>query len=145
EEVSHMLFGDGVGYSSLFATHPPLLARIQALDPSFKPDDMQALRARFAASPPSGLDEDLAMGFAADGRASMPEAGNEVSIAAERVAGQVAEPASDDFQRAGGILAALPAPLRRAAESRELAMPLVMSLLLDGDDGVRQAQLAAIA
>ena len=145
EEVSHMLFGDGVGYSSLFATHPPLLERIKALDPSFRPEDVTALRQQYAVSPPSGLDEDLAMGFSADGRSAMPAAGNEVSIAAERVADQVAEPASDDFQRAGGILAALPAPLRRAAESRELAMPLVMSLLLDGDDGIRQKQLAAIA
>src|SRR5205814_9708862 len=25
EEVSHMLFGDGIGYSALFATHPPLV------------------------------------------------------------------------------------------------------------------------
>ncbi|MCB1560836.1 MAG: M48 family metalloprotease, partial [Xanthomonadales bacterium] len=145
EEVSHMLFGDGVGYSSLFATHPPLLARIQALDPGFKPDDVTSLRQQFAAAPPSGLDEDLAMGFAADGRTSMPHLGDEVSIAAERVADQVAEPAVDDFQRAGGIVAALPAPLRRAAESREQAMPLVMSLLLDGDDGIRERQLAAIA
>ena len=31
-----MLFGDGVGFSGLFATHPPLLERIQALEPSFK-------------------------------------------------------------------------------------------------------------
>src|SRR5689334_7024598 len=28
EEVAHMLFGDGVGYSALFATHPPLKQRI---------------------------------------------------------------------------------------------------------------------
>src|SRR5581483_11819575 len=35
EEVAHMLFGDGVGYSALFATHPPLHTRIKALDPRF--------------------------------------------------------------------------------------------------------------
>ena len=35
EEVSHMLFGDGTGLRGLFATHPPLLQRIQALEPSF--------------------------------------------------------------------------------------------------------------
>jgi Zn-dependent protease with chaperone function len=38
EEVAHMLFGDGVGYSALFATHPPLLDRIRRLDPSFRND-----------------------------------------------------------------------------------------------------------
>ncbi|MGH3681495.1 MAG: M48 family metallopeptidase, partial [Natronosporangium sp.] len=30
EDVSHMLFGSGKGLSGLFATHPPLLKRIQA-------------------------------------------------------------------------------------------------------------------
>src|SRR3546814_5956573 len=33
EEISHMLFGDGIGFSGLFATHPPILKRIQALEP----------------------------------------------------------------------------------------------------------------
>src|SRR5690606_8913692 len=35
EEVSHMLFARGLRRSSLFATHPPLVERIRALDPSF--------------------------------------------------------------------------------------------------------------
>ena len=35
EEVSHMLFGDGVGFRGLFATHPPLVERIQELEPQF--------------------------------------------------------------------------------------------------------------
>ena len=35
EEVSHMLFGEGAPVSSLFATHPPLIERIRALDPTF--------------------------------------------------------------------------------------------------------------
>jgi Zn-dependent protease with chaperone function len=43
EEVSHMLFGDGVGYSRLFATHPPLMDRIQRLDPGFQPEQLQEL------------------------------------------------------------------------------------------------------
>ncbi len=38
QEVSHMLFGEGGrSFSQLFATHPPLLKRIAALDPAFQP------------------------------------------------------------------------------------------------------------
>ena len=37
EEVAHMLFGDGVGYSALFATHPKIEQRIRRLDPAFDP------------------------------------------------------------------------------------------------------------
>jgi Zn-dependent protease with chaperone function len=40
EEVSHMLFGDGIGRTNLFATHPPLEARIRALEPGFKMADL---------------------------------------------------------------------------------------------------------
>jgi Zn-dependent protease with chaperone function len=43
EEISHMLFGDGVGYSRLFATHPPLNDRIQRLDPEFDPGQLPYL------------------------------------------------------------------------------------------------------
>ena len=43
EEVSHMLFGDGVGFHGLFATHPPLIERIQELEPSFRPQNLEAL------------------------------------------------------------------------------------------------------
>jgi Zn-dependent protease with chaperone function len=39
EEVSHMLFGTGSRLSGLFATHPPLTDRIQALDPGFRAAD----------------------------------------------------------------------------------------------------------
>ena len=47
EEVAHMLFGDGVGYSALFATHPPLQLRIKAIDPAFDPAELDAdLRSR---------------------------------------------------------------------------------------------------
>ena len=40
EEVAHMLFGRGrPSYRGFFATHPPLVDRIRALEPSFDPGD----------------------------------------------------------------------------------------------------------
>jgi Zn-dependent protease with chaperone function len=41
DEVRHMLFGDAE-MSSLFATHPPIVERIQALEPGFKPEELDA-------------------------------------------------------------------------------------------------------
>ncbi|HVP70770.1 MAG TPA: M48 family metallopeptidase, partial [Gemmatimonadaceae bacterium] len=41
EEVAHMLFERSSGaFSGWFATHPPLIERIKALDPSFDPRDL---------------------------------------------------------------------------------------------------------
>ncbi|HLI17737.1 MAG TPA: M48 family metallopeptidase, partial [Rhodanobacteraceae bacterium] len=41
DEVRHMLFGDAEA-SSLFATHPPIIERIKALEPGFKPEELDA-------------------------------------------------------------------------------------------------------
>jgi Zn-dependent protease with chaperone function len=43
DEVAHMLFAPGM--ARLFATHPPLVARIRALDPSFNEQEFAAVRA----------------------------------------------------------------------------------------------------
>jgi len=149
EEVSHMLFGDGIGYSSLFATHPPLLQRIQALDKSFKPEQLGELAKRWSKAPPRGLDEDLALGLTEDRRAAngppLPQRRAELSVEPEEVADQVGAPASDDFRRAGAIGAAVPAALREAAQRPSEAMGLVLALLLDADEGIRGRQLAEIA
>jgi len=41
DEVRHMLFGDAEA-SSWFATHPPIIERIKALEPGFKPEELDA-------------------------------------------------------------------------------------------------------
>jgi len=41
DEVRHMLFGDAEA-SSWFATHPPITERIKALEPGFKPEELDA-------------------------------------------------------------------------------------------------------
>src|SRR5690606_5285376 len=73
EEVSHMLFGDGTGLRGLFATHPPVLQRIQALEPSFRAESLERLKAQWLTVPPSGLEEDVQMGLAGPGHGSLPQ------------------------------------------------------------------------
>jgi Zn-dependent protease with chaperone function len=51
EELAHMLFGDGVGYSPVFATHPPVPARILALEPQGPPPPQAPPAAPAAAAP----------------------------------------------------------------------------------------------
>jgi len=147
EEVSHMLFGDGVGYSSLFATHPPLLDRIQALDKHFKPAQLGELARKWAKQMPRGLEEDLALGLTEGSRgagASLPAQRAELAVDARAVSAQVGAPAADDFRRAGAIGMALPEALREAAQRPSDAMALVLALLLDAGDAVRGRQLETI-
>jgi Zn-dependent protease with chaperone function len=145
EEVSHMLFGDGVGYSSLFATHPPLFERIQALDKSFRPETFGELARQWSQHPPVGMEEDLALGLSGDSPRRLPAQQAQLKISPEAVAAQVGAPANDDYQRAGALSDALPDTLREAASMPSHAMGVVLALLVDGDAAIRARQLAEIA
>ncbi|WP_454829276.1 M48 family metallopeptidase [Pseudoxanthomonas wuyuanensis] len=139
EEVSHMLFGEGVAFSSLFATHPPLIERIRKLDPLFNPQQLQELSRRWSVAPPNGLQEDIAMGFAAAQSSSrtsskpppLPAAMHSLDITPPMVAAQVATPAQDDYCRAHSLVETLTPELRALARQRDQAMPLLLALLLD--------------
>jgi Zn-dependent protease with chaperone function len=145
EEVSHMLFGDGVGFSSLFATHPPLLERIRALEPGFRDEQLERMRAEWRAAPPDGLREDIALGLADASARPLPGAREQVRVSPPQVAAQVAMPASDDYRRADAIVDAIPDALRDLARDREAVMPLLLALLLAEADDVLEAQRGVIA
>lgn len=144
EEASHMLFGDGVGFSGLFATHPPILERIQALEPGFRSEQLERMRSQWALAPPSGLQEDRMMGL--DVHAGvLPARDGQFDVTPPMVSAQVGSPAADDYRRADAIAHAMPEALRTLARSREAVLPLVLALLLDGDATIRGHQRAEIA
>ncbi len=150
EEVSHMLFGDGLGFSSWFATHPPILDRIKAIEPGFDPGAFDAVKARWALQPPVALEEDLALGFAADGSRLggtqvLRAAQEAVPVSASSVAAQVGSPADDDIVCAGSIGLVLSEDLRALARRQDCAIALVLALLLDREPGLRARQLQEIA
>lgn len=138
EEISHMLFEDGVGLRGWMATHPPLLARIQALRPGFKADAFGQAVARRQLSKVSGLDEDHALALAA--APALPPAAATIRVSAPAIAEALGEWRPDDVQRAQAITAALPGVLERAARDREEAMPLLFGLLFAEETAVQQKQ-----
>jgi len=153
EEVSHMLFGEGLsmsGTSSLFATHPPLLQRIRLLDPSFNEQQLQQLSARWMASPPDGMQEDLALGLAGSTPSPrapsprtpppLPPPSRQIDVTPPMVVAQVGTPAEDDYRRAGSIVGSLPPELRALAMQRESVMPLLLGLLIDGNPAIAANQ-----
>jgi hypothetical protein len=140
EEVSHMLFGEGLKLSSLMATHPPLLDRIKALDPSFKPGALTELSARWAMQPPVGLDEDAALGLNSVAGNQLPAAHSQVAITPPGVIAQVGAPQADDYRRAGSINEAIPEVLQRAARHQSDVVPMLLGLLHAPPGSVRDAQ-----
>jgi Zn-dependent protease with chaperone function len=144
EEVSHMLFGDGSGLSGLFATHPPLLQRIQALEPSFDASQLDTLSRRWMQRTPHGLEEDRALGLDVHA-GSLTLASASLLLEPSAVSAQVAQPEANDYRRADAIVAAIPDTLHAQAVSRESAMPLLLALLLDSDPTIRSLQVEEIA
>jgi Zn-dependent protease with chaperone function len=150
EEVSHMLFGEGIGLSSLMSTHPPILERIRALDPGFDPKALAELKTRWSRKPPSGLAEDRAMGLvegvqlAAAATAALPASATEVALAPQRVVAHAGQPQRNDYAQAGRLRDAIPDLLRDAAHNHDDAVAVVLALLLDADPAIRGRQFGAI-
>ncbi|AVP99013.1 peptidase M48 Ste24p [Ahniella affigens] len=155
EDVSHMLFSDGIGFSGLFATHPPLLERIQRLDKTFDPRqfadihkhwsnkvDVLALDATTPSHSALGLTAATPMlrGAVAPG---LPGAHAQVRVEAKAVAGQVGNPAADDYRAADQLHTHLPDSLKQIARRPEQAETLLLALLIDPEH--RQPQFRAIA
>lgn len=150
EEVSHMLFGEGLNFSNMFATHPPILERIRAIEPSFDPGQLSQLMARWAVQPPRAEDEDRALGFAPDGHRldappPLPQVDAALAISAATIADQIGTPDADDFRRADTIIDQLSDELRTQARDHEHSVAVVLALLLSTDPQQRQTQLTTIA
>jgi Zn-dependent protease with chaperone function len=144
EDVSHMLFGSGKGFAGLFATHPPLARRIQALDPSFDPAELRQLAQRWSSAPPSGLAEDRALGLTG-GAGTLPAPDSRVAAVPGTVASHVGAPAGAAYRSATTILDQIPEGLRDRAHHDDTVVPLVFGLLLSGQHEVRVKQHAALA
>ena len=150
EEVAHMLFERGSGaFGGWFATHPPLIERIRALDPSFNPRDLpkpeplpgpgaalSALQAIEAARAEGGFEAAARTAAAVNAAlAAMPSADDPVR---ER-AGQIAAPAVGSALRDG-----VPAAIQQAARATDSSLLLILALVIAPDAPVRDHQLALI-
>lgn len=157
EEVAHMLFGDGVGYSALFATHPALTDRIKRLQPNFSATEFATI-AHDWSNPRRVGDIDAKnvsiSGFApasfADSAAStglsqsVPSATASLTIDAVQVARQVGNPDTDDYAAASELSMAIPSDLSAAAHAHDRAMALVLALLMANEKSIRATQGALI-
>lgn len=148
QEVAHMLFGEAGTYNALFATHPPLLQRIRALEPGFREEDLarlaaslqQAAETRSAAtvvskpvSPPG------VPGMAVPPSLSGVLAG---AVLAQGVGGATG---SARFQRAATVHQAMPVTLTAAVQQPESALAVVLALATSAEMALQAAQRRIIA
>jgi Zn-dependent protease with chaperone function len=145
-EISHMFFADAFAGSffNLFATHPPLDARIRALEPEFD--------GRFPAVAPLAIEGEAAEAASLAGRPAPLQPAELLPTAAATVMGldagkivqHIGRPQTQHLDHAGRIVAQLPPSLLAAAREPFTAQALICALLLSGDDQstrARQLQL----
>lgn len=147
-ETAHMFFGNAVsglaGLGGAFSTHPPLPERIRRLDPSFSGKlPRKPAAGASAAGRSSGFASALAGGAAGvAGAAGLAGASAPASPAAPGAGDRVRVGAAGSFDVEEGprLLARVPEELRGAARTVLGAQALLLCLLLDRDDAVRERQ-----
>jgi Zn-dependent protease with chaperone function len=134
EEVSHLLFAQGL--TSLFATHPPLDKRIQAIDAS----------GSLAQRPSSGGGPAMQTSLASEAAATplAPVSGFASGSTPKAALASIGQPGTEDLAIASGLLAKIPAELHSRLESPAGARTVVYALLLDEAAGARARQIGLL-
>lgn len=126
EDMSHMCFAESLRFSlrGLFATHPPLEARIAAIDPSFLSRRRALARGRQAAERLAEREgaaaPTVAAGFTAGAVLAVPAA----------IADTVGSPRAEHLDYARTVHASLPPALLAAVRGAEGARAVLYGLLL---------------
>ena len=126
DENSHLFFGSIRSFSSMMATHPPLEARIKALDPHWMPSASQDLR---TSSNQGASDTPSAVGFTS----------NMMVAPVSQLSGSANLPAA---QR---MIETADANLTQASHDTFEARAMVYAMLLSNDETVRANQTQLIA
>ncbi len=174
DEVRHMLFGDAE-QRSWFATHPPILERIRALEPGFDPSELDAINRQWLADggdpdsiSPHPASPDWARaahafaaadgdadvsgplpGFppaAADGAAPALPAQDAVrTVTAARVLAQVGSPGRADHREAARLHARIPPAAAAAARDPRGAIAVLLALAISEHPDLKEQQMQIVS
>ena len=140
EEISHMLFGSGARFSGMFATHPPLVDRIQALDPNFKESDFPRVDPRSRQIETATESQHAA--FAGNVTTAIASGG--FKVLSESIADTVGQPQNEHVEFAQNLRQSIPEILYDAAHSSELVYLLAIALVIDQSGKVTERQFTLL-
>jgi Zn-dependent protease with chaperone function len=132
DEISHMLFASGFT-QRLFATHPPLLDRIRAIEPAFTAEEFERIRER--------MESKRGAAGADTTPDDSPQRRIEPADDWSRLADNIGNPSGVQLALAAALIAAIPQTLLDAAHSPSLASEVLLYLLLSAAPADREPQL----
>lgn len=138
EDLNHLCFGESVSLARLLASHPPIEARLNAIDETLlvrlKSRDRKAAREQGEAPPTAAGEAAAAMGFSGAGGLDIGRGAASVGTLSEAGAGYVRS-----------LLAALPGGLNQQLHTAEGAVHLCLGLALEeADHGTLDQWLPAL-
>lgn len=150
-EISHMFFGNGLTESwfNVFSTHPPLLTRIQRLDPEFRGDFPERVEA-------VSFSEEEVVSYAASASqaggvpGAVPVSGDARNVFIHSLAAgrplkeALRSPEGAHLRLAREMIESIPLPVRDAVRNGFGARVVVYGLLLDADSSLRAKQLGML-
>ena len=143
EEASHLFFANGLG-DSLFATHPPLVERIRALDPSFDGRFPRAIREGPSDVSPAPAAAQLSRPPQIPGLPLVQAEGDRFAapfISQHAVVANIGQATAQHLRYAVDFHHAIPPGLEAAARDPLGAGALVCAFLLASEPSTRQKQL----
>ena len=143
EEASHLFFANGLG-DSLFATHPPLVERIRALDPSFDGRFPRVIQERPSDVSPAPGAAQLSRPPQIPGLPLVPAEGDNIAapfISQHAVIANIGQATTQHLRYAVDFHQAIPPRLEAAARDPLGAGALVCAFLLASEPSTQQKQL----
>jgi hypothetical protein len=142
EEVAHMLFAAGM--QRLFATHPPLIERIKALDPSFRESEFARVNLEPQVALGSGGEHVTSESLPPLDAPLSAVAQGGVAVQPRAVAQSVGNPGEREVEAAQALARSLPSEILANLEGPGRAVGLLLALVLDPKPEVRTRQLALV-
>ncbi|MEX1137013.1 MAG: M48 family metallopeptidase, partial [Balneolales bacterium] len=150
-ELSHMFFASGFrsALDSLFATHPPIEKRLQAIDPNYKRRAESEKAQSRSSQKARAMDE----AQAAQKETTAPSSGrffgdsaasNHAFIRPELLMSAIGTPGEQSISRARSIMQDIPDDLLNAAHEPLDAKALIYFLLINEDPGITHKQMGLL-
>ena len=144
ETASHMFFGNVAKFQffNAFATHPPLVDRIQRIDPRFDGEFPKTVRPRREAAPaaPPERKPPRRAGFNLGVPGGPWKAAERIPLDPLLVMAGIGSPSTKHFQYAADLVAAMPQTLVDAIHDPCDSRAVVFAMLLDEDEATRDQQ-----
>jgi Zn-dependent protease with chaperone function/uncharacterized tellurite resistance protein B-like protein len=140
-EASHMFFASSISsyWAGLFATHPPVKQRLEAILPGFRPEMLETKK-----PPPQVESENNFSDSTSGGSTRSTPPPLPIPVNPQEWLGKVGTLNPAGIATAAAILASIPDEMHRAAHELQGACALIYSFLLSSDPSVRDRQLETV-